>query len=187
MSEKGTITTSDYIEFSKAMYVGEKLLKNEKTKVLGFYIIVAINTGLRIGDILNLRFEDLSQDTIKLNEQKTNKKREIKVNDNIKKALNSFGKFKEGSIFISQKGCVYTRQSINVLLKNAFAKEAKNYNISSHSLRKSMGRKVYENNGESEKALTYLSELFNHTSPAITRKYLGIRQQELNNIYDCLA
>ncbi len=90
-------------------------------------------------------------------------------------------------MFVSQKGSVYTRQSINVILKEVFAKEAKKLNISSHSLRKSFGRKVFENNGESEKALTYLSELFNHTSPTITRKYLGIRQEELNNIYDYLA
>ena len=57
------------------------------------------------------------------------------------------------------------------------------YVLSSHSLRKSFGRQCYEKNNESEKALMYLSEMFNHTSPSITRKYLGIRQEELNNIY----
>ena len=142
---------------------------------------------MRIGDILSLRFEDFKGNAIKLKEQKTNKKREIKINESIRKALSNFGRLNEGLVFISQKGSVYTRQSVNVLLKNAFAKEAKKLNISSHSMRKAMGRKVYENNGESEKALTYLSELFNHTSPAVTRKYLGIRQEELNNIYDCLV
>ncbi len=54
-------------------------------------------------------------------------------------------------------------------------------------MRKSFGRKVYESCGESEKALNYLSELFNHTSLSVTRRYLGIRQEELNNIYDCIA
>jgi site-specific recombinase XerD len=82
---------------------------------------------------------------------------------------------------------VYSIQSINRLLKVIFKKEAKSLNISTHSMRKSFGRKVYENCGESEKALNYLSELFNHTSLSVTRRYLGIRQEELNNIYDCIA
>tara|TARA_R110002051_G_scaffold95783_2_gene165805 strand:- start:1493 stop:1696 length:204 start_codon:yes stop_codon:yes gene_type:complete len=55
--------------------------------------------------------------------------------------------------------------------------------ISSHSLRKSFGRRVWENNGKSDEALTYLSEIFNHQSIAMTRKYLGIRADEIKDIY----
>jgi integrase len=187
MSLKGTNTTSDYIEYDRAVSVAEKLLKEDGKKVIGLYIMVAVNTGLRIGDILNLKFSDLKGDTLKLTEQKTGKKREIKLNERIRRAIESFGQSGDGFVFVSQKGVVYARQSINVILKEEFAREAKKLNISSHSLRKAMGRKVFENNGESEKALTYLSELFNHASPSITRKYLGIRQEELNNIYDCLV
>ena len=86
-------------------------------------------------------------------------------------------------VFISRKNTVFSRQQINRKLKEVFSKEAKTLNVSSHSMRKSFGRQVYKNNHESEKALMYLSELFNHTSPSVTRKYLGIRQEELNNIY----
>jgi hypothetical protein len=46
MSALGTITTSDYIQFDRATAVGEKLLKDEKLKTLGLYIIVSINSGL---------------------------------------------------------------------------------------------------------------------------------------------
>ena len=55
--------------------------------------------------------------------------------------------------------------------------------ISTHSLQKAFGRRVWENNNESEKALLYLSDSFNHTSIAITRNYLGLRKEELNDIY----
>ena len=150
MSVKGTVTTSDYIEFDRATAIGEKLLKDEKLKIIGLYVIVSINCGLRVSDVLALKGENFKADTIKLVEGKTNKKREIKINDNIRKALKSL-------------------------------------NISTHSMRKSFGRRVYESCGESEKALNYLSELFNHSSISITRKYLGIRQEELNNIYDCIV
>lgn len=187
MSVKGTVTTSDYIEFDRATAIGEKLLRDEKLKTLGLYIIVSINSGLRISDVLSLKGENLKTDTIKLVEKKTNKHREIKINDNIKKAVNQFHQLNDGYLFISQKKTVYRIQSINRLLKVIFKKEAKSLNISTHSMRKSFGRKVYENCGESEKALNYLSELFNHTSLSVTRRYLGIRQEELNNIYDCIA
>ena len=57
--------------------------------------------------------------------------------------------------------------------------------FSTHSLRKTFGRKVVEQAGEnSEMALIKLSELFNHSSPMITRRYLGLRHEELMNVYD---
>jgi integrase len=67
------------------------------------------------------------------------------------------------------------------MLKTMFG--TKSLACSTHSLRKTFGRQVWTNNGESDKALLYLSELFNHSSPAITRRYLGIRQEELDDIY----
>ena len=188
MSKKGITTKADYIEFEKASFIAQKLLKDDKDKTIGLYIIMAINTGLRISDLLSLKFGDVNGENIKLVEKKTQKHRNIKINDNIKSALRFFENLTtDGFLFTSQKNSVFATQSLNRILKDVFKKEAKTLNISTHSLRKSFGRKVYETNGESEKALTYLSELFNHSSPAITRIYLGIRQEELNNIYDGLV
>lgn len=187
MSIKGTSTTADYIDFLKASSVGEKLLKDPKNKIIGLYIIISINSGLRISDSINLTFENLRGETLRLIEKKTKKNRQIKINENIRKALSYFDPAAKGYVFKSQKGSTYTTQSMNRILKDVFKKDARTLNISSHSLRKSFGRRVYENNGESEKALTYLSELFNHSSQSITRQYLGIRQEELNDIYDGLV
>jgi site-specific recombinase XerD len=61
-------------------------------------------------------------------------------------------------------------------------------NFSSHSLRKSFGREIFERSGENaELAIVKLSQLFNHSSASITRKYLGISQQELLETYDILS
>ena len=175
-------TRADFIPYDRAVNLGEKLIRDKKKKILGLYIIVATNTGLRISDVLSLKWKDFEGDSIKLNEKKTGKHREIQINDTIKKAISKFDKNTE-YIFLSQKKTVYSRQQINVLLKQVFSREAKTLNVSSHSLRKSFGRRVFQNHNESDKSLIYLSELFNHTSPAITRQYLGIRQEELNDIY----
>lgn len=183
MGNKNISTTSDYIDFDRALNVGLKLIKEEKKAIFGLYIIVSLNSGLRVGDVLKIRWSDLQGDKLTLREQKTNKHRVIQLNDNIKKALSNFDCSSDGFIFKSQKGTVYSIQQINRLLKHFFAREAKTHNISSHSLRKSMGRRCFEAYGESEKALIYLSELFQHSTTSITRKYLGLREEELQDVY----
>ena len=182
MSKKGSITTTDYLDFDKATATAKKLLKDKKKQNIALYIIISINTGLRASDILKLRWSDMEGNTLVLKEQKTNKVRRIALNDNIQ-ALSPPFKDYTGHIFLSRKGSIYSIQQINRLLKQIFQREAKTKNISTHSLRKSFGRRVWENDNQSERALVYLMELFNHSSLAITKRYLGIRQEELDDIY----
>ena len=178
------LTKSDYIDFDKCLNTGRRLINSDKKSVIGLYIIVSIYTGLRISDVLRLKWSDLMKEDLVIKEKKTKKLRTIKINSTIHSVLSKFNLNGEDDfIFKSQKGSVFSIQQINRVLKEIFSTESKHLNISSHSLRKSFGRRVYENNNESEKSLVYLSELFNHTSLSITRKYLGIRQEELNDIY----
>lgn len=183
--------TSDYIDFDKAQNKGFSLLSDEKKAVIGFYIIFSTNSGLRISDLLKLKHSDLTNDNDRLTiiEKKTKKVREIFINDAIKKAYsklktilienNNFNE--DGFVFVSQKGSVYRTQSINDILKKIF--NSKKLQVSSHSLRKSFARRVYSNNNESENALVLLSDIFSHSSIAITRRYLGIRQETIDNVY----
>ncbi|HKM92625.1 MAG TPA: tyrosine-type recombinase/integrase [Prolixibacteraceae bacterium] len=186
--------TSDYIEYDSALNTGFKLLGDSKKCVIGFYIVFSINSGLRISDVLNITHSQLSDDKIIIIEKKTKKQRVITVNEIVKKAygklvskLNELEiKFNdEDYIFISQKNTVFKTQSINALLKTIF--NNKRIQVSSHSLRKSFARKVYENMNESENALVLLSDIFSHSSIAITRRYLGIRQETISNVYLALA
>ncbi|QXP58422.1 tyrosine-type recombinase/integrase [Olleya sp. HaHaR_3_96] len=184
MSVKGSVTTSDYLNFDSTLNKAIKLIKNDKNYKLGFLVVLGINSGLRISDLLSLKYSDLESDSIILLEKKTNKKRIIRINDNIKNAfelLKSKVEIHEGFIFTSNQNTVYSTQYVNRKIKEFFG--TKNLSISTHSLRKTFGRQVYSNNNETEKALLYLSDLFNHSSPAITKRYLGIRQEELDDIY----
>ena len=80
-------------------------------------------------------------------------------------------------------------QRINIILKEIKKKyRLKIKNFSCHSLRKTFGRQVYNMNSEnSELALVKLMELFNHSSVAITKRYLGLRQEEILQTYDSLS
>ena len=61
-------------------------------------------------------------------------------------------------------------------------------NFSTHSLRKTFGREIFSRSGSNaELAIIKLSELFNHSNPAETRRYLGISKQELLATYDILS
>jgi len=185
--------TSDFIDYDKAMLKGRELLWNDKQMVIGFYIIFSINTGLRVSDVLNIKhsfLKDLTPgDYLNVTEKKTKKIRKIQINDKIldaylylSKKLTEQRKYNsEGFVFTSQKNMVFATISLNRILKQIFAGYAEN--ISTHSLRKSFGRRVYDSHQQSEHSLIVLSEMFNHTSMAITRRYLGIRQEEIDNVY----
>jgi integrase len=187
MSLKNSNTTSDYLEFDSVLNKSMKLLKTDGKKYkIAFLSIIGINMGLRISDILKLKHKDLQSDNIILTEQKTKKRREIRINDNVKNAYKIYCErlgiiSDDDYLFKSQKGVVFTIRHVNRMLKEVFGTKSKN--ISSHSLRKTFGRRIWENDHYSERSLILLSKLFNHTSPAITRIYLGIQQEELDDIY----
>ena len=151
--------------------------------------------GLRISDLLSLTWSMLlDDDSFMIEEKKTGKMRPIRINPNfrlhIMDCFNALGiKDKSERCFLSKKKVVYSIQRINVLLKQI--KERYNLKIehfSTHSFRKTFGRRVVEQAGDnSEMALIKLSELFNHSTPQITRRYLGLRQEELLEVYDSLT
>ena len=194
MSLKYSTTTADYLVWSDAMNLIRKLAKDENYK-MSLLIALGCFTGLRISDILALRWEQiLSTEEFTIIEKKTGKKRVLRLNSQLQQHIQEcYEHIKpisvKSPILISQKGTVFTIQRINVILKEIKRKyRLKVKNFSCHSLRKTFGRQVYNMNSEnSELALVKLMELFNHSSLAITKRYLGLRQEEILETYDCLT
>ena len=194
MSVKHTYTTSDYIEWNTMLNLVRRLYKDGDYR-MSLLIGCGAFFGLRISDLLTLSWDMLlDSDSFVLMEQKTGKRRIIKVNADFRKhildcyrVLNITNRAEK--CFLSRKKVVYSVQRINVRLKEIKAKYGiKVEYLSTHSLRKTFGRKVVESAGEnSEMALIKLSELFNHTSPQVTRRYLGLRREELMEVYDSLS
>ena len=194
MSLKYSTTTADYLVWSDAMNLIRKLAKDENYK-MSLLIALGCFTGLRISDILALRWEQiLSIEEFTIIEKKTGKKRVLRLNPQLQQhILECYEHIQpigmKAPILVSQKGTVFTIQRINVILKEIKRKyRLKVKNFSCHSLRKTFGRQVYNMNSEnSELALVKLMELFNHSSLAITKRYLGLRQEEILETYDCLT
>lgn len=194
MSLKYSMTTADYLVWSDAMNLTRKLAKDGNYKI-SLLVAIGCFTGLWISDILALRWKQiLNTDEFTVIEKKTGKQRIIRINPQLQQHIkecyehiNPVGV--NAPILISQKGTVFTVQRINIILKEVktlYNLRIKNF--SCHSFRKTFGRQVYTMNGEnSELALVKLMELFNHSSVAITKRYLGLRQEEILQTYDCLA
>jgi len=180
MSIKNSITTSDYIEYDLATQTAIKLMKSPKTELIARYIIIAINTGLRPIDILNLGYGDLSKQQIDINDHNGVFRKGIAINDAVRAIIpldTSRG------LFTTQKGSTITMQHLNRLLKEAFKNDATRINVSSHSFRKCFGRRVLSNNNYSDISLSFLMNFYNHSSRSITRQYLGIHKEELSDMH----
>lgn len=194
MSIKHSTTTADYLEWDTATNLIHKLEKDGDYKT-SLLIAVGIFTGLRISDILALRWNQILDKTeFTITEKKTGKPRTIRLNKQLQAHIKDcYENIKPISpmsyILVSQKHCVFSIQRINAKLKEVKAKyKMKIKNFSCHSLRKTFGRQVYNMNSENaEMALVKLMDLFNHSNVAITKRYLGLRQEELLETYDCLS
>ena len=194
MSLKYSTTTADYLVWSDAMNLIRKLAKDGNYKI-SLLIALGCFTGLRISDILALRWKKiLHVEEFTIIEKKTGKKRTLRLNPQLQQHVAECYEHIQplginAPILVSQKGTIFTVQRINVILKEVKKKyRLKVKNFSCHSLRKTFGRQVYNMNSEnSELALVKLMELFNHSSIAITKRYLGLRQEEILQTYDCLS
>lgn len=194
MSLKNTYVTSDYIEWDSMLSLVRKLYRDKEYR-LSLLIGCGSFFGLRISDLLTLTWAMLlDEEKFVIIEKKTGKRREIRINSNFQKHISDCFKAlgivdKNEKCFISRKKTVYSIQRINVLFK--FVKTKYNLKIehfSTHSMRKTFGRQVVEVAGEkSEFALIKLSELFNHADVQTTRRYLGLRTEELLETYDMLS
>lgn len=139
--------------------------------------LLGINSGLRISDIINLRVKDVQGWYIKTKELKTGKPLKRKMTPVLKKELREYVKGKPLHHYLFQsrngKNQHISRCTAYLIIKVA-ADECGIDNVGTHTMRKTFGYHQYKKN----KDVATLMELFNHSSPAITLKYIGIRQDQ---------
>ncbi len=194
MSVKNSYTTADYLPWDTMLSLVRRLYNDGDYR---FSLLIGCGSffGLRISDLKKLNWSMLLDgDSFMIYEQKTGKRRIVKINKGFQRHIQDcYDALKitnrQLSCFVSQKGGVYSIQRINARFKEIKVKyKLPIKNFSTHTMRKTFGRKVVESAGpgKEEMALIRLSELFNHSSVQVSRRYLGIRQEELSGVYDAL-
>lgn len=170
-----------------------KLLKADNLHERRLMFAFGFYTGLRISDILRLTWGQVSgARSFELMEGKTGKTRAINVNDDlaaiIKETRAAMRPDDNGPIFRSKRGknigAQLTVVGANIWIRDTLTRYGiKTQNPTSHTLRKTFGRRVYDMHGQTEDALILLSSIFNHSGPAMTRKYIGITRERIENVY----
>lgn len=141
--------------------------------------LMGINTGLRISDILKLKVADVKGQHIIIREQKTNKQKWIRITPSLKREIKIYIEDMQDHeyIFKSRQGVnkPIGRSMAYKILRRA-AEKFKLRDIGTHTMRKTFGYHFYQQT----KDVAMLQELFNHSSPDITLRYIGVNQDSMD-------
>ncbi len=154
-----------------ADYLKEKSMRDYVLFNFGIY------SGLRISDILPLKVRDVKcVDFIEITEKKTGKTNDLKLNDELKEIVKDYivGKRDYEYLFGRSKGKAVpiTRQRVWQILNEAANEFEYKEKIGCHTLRKTFGYWIYQ---KTHDAAT-LQDIFNHSSEAYTKRYIGINR-----------
>ena len=153
-------------------------------------IILGLNTALRISDLLRLTWDDVYdfekeriKTLINITEKKTRKSKVTALNKQVINALLLFapGTARRGRFLIENSGtkkAISRIQAYRLIRAAADALQFQN-RVSCHSLRKTFGYFAWKN-GVSP---VIIMEIYNHSSLAVTRRYLGVTQDDENEVY----
>lgn len=153
-----------------ADYLKDRNIRDYVMFMFGIY------SGLRISDILKLRVRDVKgKNHISMREKKTGKEKRFVINKELKRILSSYieGKKDYEYLFKSQKGKnkpIGRVQAYRIMTEAG--KEFGLDEIGTHTLRKTFGYHMYQK----DKDVAVLMEIFNHSEPSITLRYIGITQ-----------
>ena len=171
----------------------EKMKKFLRTNNMRDYCLfsMGINSGLRISDLLKLMVGDALdehrniRDRITLREKKTNKGKDFPLSDTTKKALFEYMATRTDSslgdaLFPSRKGGTpITRQHAWRIINDAARYAGIKDKVGTHTLRKTFGYHAFQSGAD----ITRIQKLLNHSSPSVTLAYIGITQDELDDVY----
>ncbi|MET3507271.1 tyrosine-type recombinase/integrase [Halalkalibacter oceani] len=150
--------------------------------------VMGVSLGLRISDLLEIKIGDVRGKTeLVVTETKTKKPRRIKLSKTVIAEVKKLEGADDEYIFRSRQGGnkpISRVQAYRIL--NEAAERAgiadKIGAIGTHSLRKTFGFKLYTQGID----VTRIMAILNHSTPAMTLKYIGITRDEIDAAYEAI-
>ena len=181
--EKGSDITVEPIRKIKDIKAISKLLESNPRNYLLW--IMGINNGLRASDLVKIKFSQVQGlkvgDAIKIIETKTDKENFLVINKLVHKALQNYDSKVEPEpddyLFKSRKTNSHiSSHTVGKMIKSWAASINLKGQYGAHTLRKTWGYHQRANHGSSYELIC---KRYNHSSPAITMRYLGIEDKEV--------
>ena len=160
----------------------EKLLANKSQRDLLMFVM-GTNSGLRISDILGLNVSDVKNKShICIIEKKTGKRKQFPINPKLKLLIENFIKdrHEDEPLFLTKYNGRLDRIQAYRILNTVCKQVGINFKIGTHTLRKTFGYHHYQQ----FKDVAMLQKIFNHSTPSITLRYIGIEQDEIDESYN---
>lgn len=191
-SEINTATAAEPIK-DRAIIEGIKtILNTKKTRKYYALFCTGLNVSLRISDLLNLRVLDVQSGYVHTKETKTGKSKQFPINDSLMAVLNNYIKevnLKEDDFlfFSNRKDKLKNIKPMDQSqayrkLKEVVEKLYPEIHFSTHVLRKTCGYWLYK----STKDITLVMHALNHSSVAVTMRYIGLTQECVDNAFNGL-
>ena len=178
----------DAVKTKEEIGAVEALLRNHHGQIYADIWRIGINMSLRISDLLSVEYAvlDIKNRLYTLIEGKTGKKRQVRLNSKVLEIIEQRKKEYPGDTYLFQphsnrtsgKTKPITRSSVSRAFKDVG--ERLGLTINTHSMRKTRGWAMHSDGVPIEK----ISMVLNHSTPAITMRYLGITKQDVLNTYD---
>ena len=191
-SEILTATAAEPIK-DRGIIEGIKTALNiKKTRKYYALFCTGINTALRISDILKLRVFNVESGYVHTTETKTGKRKQFPINDALLAVLNNYIKeFKlkddDYLFFSNRKDGLRNIKSMDKSqayrkLKEVVESLYPEIHFSTHVLRKTCGYWLYQ----STKDIVLVMHALNHSSIAVTMRYIGLTQASVDNAFNAL-
>ena len=166
----------------------EKYLKehNKRNRLIWAF---GINIGLRISDVLAMDIKDVEdKNYVEIIEKKTGKYKRFPLNDKLKRLIKEYLETErtkvycitgEEPLFVGKKHKRLDRSQVYRFINEVCKNLCINVNVGTHTMRKTFGYHHYKKYHD----VALLQKIFNHSSPSITMRYIGIAQEEIDKSY----